>query len=90
MVESGDFLFFFLWVQFMLVFKDYFFVGVNGVNNVIFVEGDFIGRVMFYGFGVGVGLIVFVVVVDIFNIVGICQVSEGLGNVDFLLVVSSW
>lgn len=56
--------------------------GVNGVNNAILVEGDPIGRVMFYGPGAGAGPTASAVVADILNIAGIRQASDGPGKVD--------
>ena len=73
-----------------LVPKDHPLAGVNGVNNAILVEGDPIGRVMFYGPGAGAGPTASAVVADILNIAGIRQASEGPGKVDPLLAASSW
>ncbi len=64
--------------------------GVNDVNNAILVEGDPIGRVMFYGPGAGAGPTASAVVADILNIAGIRQLGEVNGNVDPLLAASSW
>ena len=90
MAESGDPLLLSLRVQPTLVPKDHPLAGVNGVNNAILVEGDPIGRVMFYGPGAGAGPTASAVVADILNIAGIRQASEGPGNVDPLLAASSW
>ena len=90
MAESGDPLPLSLRVQPTLVPKDHPLAGVNGVNNAILVEGDPIGRVMFYGPGAGAGPTASAVVADILNIAGIRQASEGPGNVDPLLAASSW
>ena len=48
-----------------LVAKDHPLAGVNGVNNAILVEGDPIGRVMFYGPGAGAGPTASAVVADL-------------------------
>ena len=64
--------------------------GVNGVNNAILVEGDPIGRVMFYGPGAGAGPTASAVVADILNIAGIRQLNDSDGNLDPLLAASSW
>ncbi|MFM8604413.1 MAG: homoserine dehydrogenase [Cyanobium sp.] len=61
--------------------------GVHGVNNAILVEGDPVGRVMFYGPGAGAGPTASAVVADILNIAGIREVGGGL---DPLLAASSW
>ena len=90
MAESGDPLPLSLRVQPTLVPKDHPLAGVNGVNNAILVEGDPIGRVMFYGPGAGAGPTASAVVADILNIAGIRQASEGPGNVDPLLAAISW
>jgi homoserine dehydrogenase len=66
--------------------------GVHGVNNAILVEGDPVGRVMFYGPGAGAGPTASAVVADILNIAGIRQVggsTPGAG-LDPLLAASSW
>jgi homoserine dehydrogenase len=75
-----------------LVPKDHPLAGVNGVNNAILVEGDPVGRVMFYGPGAGAGPTASAVVADILNIAGIRQVSGGLPHapLDPLLAASSW
>ena len=51
-----------------LVPKDHPLAGVNGVNNAILVEGEPVGRVMFYGPGAGAGPTASAVVADILNI----------------------
>ena len=77
-------------VQPTLVPKDHPLAGVNGVNNAILVEGDPIGRVMFYGPGAGAGPTASAVVADILNIAGIRQASGADGRVDPLLAAGSW
>jgi homoserine dehydrogenase len=66
--------------------------GVHGVNNAILVEGDPVGRVMFYGPGAGAGPTASAVVADILNIAGIREVTGGQsgGGLDPLLAASSW
>ena len=66
--------------------------GVHGVNNAILVEGDPVGRVMFYGPGAGAGPTASAVVADILNIAGIRQVGGGNpgAGLDPLLAASSW
>ena len=75
-----------------LVPKDHPLAGVHGVNNAILVEGDPVGRVMFYGPGAGAGPTASAVVADILNIAGIRQVSGAQANapLDPLLAASSW
>ena len=75
-----------------LVPKDHPLAGVHGVNNAILVEGDPVGRVMFYGPGAGAGPTASAVVADILNIAGIRQVSGAQTNapLDPLLAASSW
>ena len=90
MATSGDPLPLSLRVQPTLVPKDHPLAGVNGVNNAILVEGDPIGRVMFYGPGAGAGPTASAVVADILNIAGIRQASDGPGKVDPLLAAGSW
>mgnify|MGYP001157364781 FL=1 len=90
MADSGDPLPLSLRVQPTLVPKDHPLAGVNGVNNAILVEGDPIGRVMFYGPGAGAGPTASAVVADILNIAGIRQASDGPGKVDPLLAAGSW
>ena len=77
-------------VQPTLVPTDHPLAGVNGVNNAILVEGDPIGRVMFYGPGAGAGPTASAVVADILNIAGIRQATESAGNIDPLLAADSW
>jgi homoserine dehydrogenase len=66
--------------------------GVHGVNNAILVEGDPVGRVMFYGPGAGAGPTASAVVADILNIAGIRRVtgSQAGAPLDPLLAASSW
>jgi homoserine dehydrogenase len=68
--------------------------GVHGVNNAILVEGDPVGRVMFYGPGAGAGPTASAVVADILNIAGIRQATgAGQGGdsaLDPLLAAGSW
>ena len=66
--------------------------GVHGVNNAIPVEGDPVGRVMFYGPGAGAGPTASAVVADILNIAGIRQVGGGdpAAGLDPLLAANSW
>ena len=77
-------------VQPTLVPKDHPLAGVSGVNNAILVEGDPIGRVMFYGPGAGSGPTASAVVADILNIAGIRQLNSSDGGLDPLLAASSW
>ena len=77
-------------VQPTLVPNDHPLAGVNGVNNAILIEGDPIGRVMFYGPGAGSGPTASAVVADILNIAGIRQLKPADGNLDPLLAASSW
>ncbi|MEN9540329.1 MAG: hypothetical protein RLZZ459_420 [Cyanobacteriota bacterium] len=64
--------------------------GVHGVNNAILVEGDPVGRVMFYGPGAGAGPTASAVVADILNIAGIREVTGAGGALDPLLAASRW
>ena len=66
--------------------------GVHGVNNAILVEGDPVGRVMFYGPGAGAGPTASAVVADILNIAGIRRAtgSQAGAPLDPLLAASSW
>lgn len=73
-----------------LVPKDHPLAGVNGVNNAILVEGDPVGRVMFYGPGAGAGPTASAVVADILNIAGIRQVGGPSAGLDPLLAAGSW
>ena len=82
---SGDPLPLSLRVQPTLVPSDHPLAGVNGVNNAILVEGDPIGRVMFYGPGAGAGPTASAVVADILNIAGTRQASDSQGRIDPLL-----
>ena len=77
-------------VQPTLVPTDHPLAGVNGVNNAILVEGDPIGRVMFYGPGAGAGPTASAVVADILNIAGVRHASEAAGRLDPLLAADSW
>ncbi|MEB3246619.1 MAG: homoserine dehydrogenase [Synechococcus sp.] len=88
--EAQDVLPLSLRVQPTLVPTDHPLAGVNGVNNAILVEGDPIGRVMFYGPGAGAGPTASAVVADILNIAGIRQASGDNGSVDPLLAAGSW
>ena len=66
--------------------------GVHGVNNAILVEGDPVGRVMFYGPGAGAGPTASAVVADILNIAGIRRATGNQAGapLDPLLAASSW
>ena len=64
--------------------------GVHGVNNAILVEGDPVGRVMFYGPGAGAGPTASAVVADILNIAGIRRVGPAGAPLDPLLAASRW
>ena len=77
-------------VQPTLVPDEHPLAGVNGVNNAILVEGEPIGRVMFYGPGAGAGPTASAVVADILNIAGIRQLSDQSSCLDPLLAASSW
>ncbi len=77
-------------VQPTLIPFDHPLAGVNGVNNAILVEGEPVGKVMFYGPGAGSGPTASAVVADILNIAGINQIGEGKGFTDPLLSASSW
>ena len=91
LASSGDPLPLSLRVQPTLVPSDHPLAGVNGVNNAILVEGDPIGRVMFYGPGAGAGPTASAVVADILNIAAINQVASGpAAGQDPLLAASSW
>ncbi|MEI6829060.1 MAG: homoserine dehydrogenase [Synechococcaceae cyanobacterium ELA445] len=70
--------------------KDHPLAGVNGVNNAILVEGEPVGRVMFYGPGAGAGPTASAVVADILNIAGIRQAAGPMGALDPLLAAGSW
>ena len=64
--------------------------GVDGVNNAIVVEGDPIGKVMFYGPGAGAGPTASAVVADILNIVGISLIEKAGNSLDPLLSALGW
>ena len=49
---------------------------INGVNNAIFIEGEPIGQVMFFGPGAGAGPTASAVVSDILNIAGIITTTN--------------
>ena len=70
--------------------KEHPLAGVHGVNNAILVEGDPVGRVMFYGPGAGAGPTASAVVADILNIAGIREASGSGGGLDPLLAASRW
>ena len=70
--------------------KDHPLAGVHGVNNAILVEGDPVGRVMFYGPGAGSGPTASAVVADILNIAGIRAATGNSGGLDPLLAASRW
>jgi homoserine dehydrogenase len=70
--------------------KDHPLAGVHGVNNAILVEGDPVGRVMFYGPGAGAGPTASAVVADILNIAGIREASGAGGGLDPLLAAGQW
>ncbi|MCT0199848.1 homoserine dehydrogenase [Synechococcus sp. CS-1325] len=73
-----------------LVPKAHPLAGVHDVNNAILVEGDPIGRVMFYGPGAGAGPTASAVVADILNIASIRQVGGPGAGLDPLLAAGSW
>ncbi len=79
-----------VWVQPTLIPKEHPLAEVNGVNNAIFVEGDPIGEVMFYGPGAGAGPTASAVVADILNIAGISRLGSKNNSLDPLLEASSW
>ncbi len=72
--------------------KEHPLAGVHGVNNAILVEGDPVGRVMFYGPGAGAGPTASAVVADILNIAGIRRATGNQAGapLDPLLAASSW
>lgn len=70
--------------------KDHPLAGVHGVNNAILVEGDPVGRVMFYGPGAGAGPTASAVVADILNIAGIRAATGNNGGLDPLLAANRW
>lgn len=61
-----------------LVPKDHPLANVNDVFNAILVEGDPIGKVMFYGPGAGSGPTASAVVSDILNIAALLKVERGI------------
>tara|TARA_Y100001968_G_scaffold333661_1_gene398135 strand:+ start:69008 stop:70327 length:1320 start_codon:yes stop_codon:yes gene_type:complete len=79
-----------LWVEPTLVSKEHPLAGVNGVNNAIFIEGDPIGTVMFYGPGAGAGPTASAVVADILNIAGVQAMKGPKELLDPLLSSTSW
>ena len=68
-----------------LVPQDHPLASINGVNNAILVEGDPLGRVMFYGPGAGEGPTASAVVSDILNIAGILTSGGTAETLDPLL-----
>jgi homoserine dehydrogenase len=70
--------------------KEHPLAGVHGVNNAILVEGDPVGRVMFYGPGAGAGPTASAVVADILNIAGIREVGGPHAGLDPLLAANRW
>ena len=68
-----------------LVPQDHPLASINGVNNAILVEGDPLGRVMFYGPGAGEGPTASAVVSDILNIAGILTSGGTTETLDPLL-----
>ena len=70
--------------------KDHPLAGVHGVNNAILVEGDPVGRVMFYGPGAGSGPTASAVIADILNIAGIRAATGNNGGLDPLLAANRW
>ena len=70
--------------------KDHPLAGVHGVNNAILVEGDPVGRVMFYDPGAGSGPTASAVVADILNIAGIRAATGNNGGLDPLLAANRW
>lgn len=79
-IESG----FELCVYLILIFLDCLIVNVNGVMNVVMVNGDVVGLIFYYGVGVGMELIVFLVVVDFVDVV--CVMIFDLENCVLYLV----
>ena len=74
----------------MLIPFDHPLSGVNGVNNAILIEGDPVGKVMFYGPGAGSGPTASAVVADILNIAGVRQLGNGTRCLDPLLAAGPW
>ncbi len=70
--------------------KEHPLAGVHGVNNAILVEGDPVGRVMFYGPGAGAGPTASAVVADILNIASIREVGGPNAGLDPLLAANRW
>ena len=79
-----------LWVEPTLIPKKHPLAGVNEVNNAIFIEGEPIGEVMFYGPGAGAGPTASAVVADILNIAGIKALGESNTSLDPLLSSATW
>tara|TARA_Y100001968_G_scaffold315814_1_gene342856 strand:- start:10617 stop:11954 length:1338 start_codon:yes stop_codon:yes gene_type:complete len=82
-----------LWVEPTLVPNEHPLAGVNGVNNAIFIEGEPIGKVMFYGPGAGAGPTASAVVADILNIAGVKVLDNSKESallLDPLLSAASW
>ena len=79
-----------LWVEPTLVPKEHPLASVNDVNNAIFIEGEPIGEVMFYGPGAGSGPTASAVVADILNIAGVEIMNHSSGSLDPLLSSKSW
>ena len=80
-----------IWVEPTLVPEDNPLAGVNGVNNAILVEGNPIGKVMFFGPGAGSGPTASAVVADILNIAGIQSMSvDNPISLDPLLSAQRW
>ncbi len=68
-----------------LVPKHHPLASINDVYNAVLVEGEPLGRVMFFGPGAGAGPTASAVVADILNIVGILKSSGKTKNLDPLL-----
>ncbi|MBZ8178845.1 homoserine dehydrogenase [Oscillatoria salina] len=64
-----------------LVPKTHPLASINGVNNAIFIEGEPLGQVMFFGPGAGKGATASAVVSDILNLVGILKNSGNNGQI---------
>tara|TARA_Y100001968_G_scaffold332048_1_gene388795 strand:+ start:2319 stop:3638 length:1320 start_codon:yes stop_codon:yes gene_type:complete len=79
-----------VWVEPTLIPNKHPLAGVNDVNNAIFIEGDPIGEVMFYGPGAGAGPTASAVVADILNIAGIKSLKASSKSLDPLLSYSTW
>ena len=74
-----------------LVPKDHPMAGVKGVNNAVLVEGEPVGKVMFYGPGAGSGPTASAVVADILNIAAIRQVAQdNSAGLNPLLAAARW